>query len=186
MIVVPCMVITCTGLFAIEKVNYVVSRNFVSNSTYTSDWCRRIILKLMIQYFQYSGTVSLYELQMPYLATIFSLLILLTLFYFGQKVHTNLLELSDVIYQLEWYRYSPRVRRFMLLMLLRAQQPFYLSAYGIMALNLENYVGVSEWWKWKEIHKWNSSMLSYSLAGAQMDLFSVHVVADSWLNVLAN
>lgn len=53
------------------------------------------------------------------------------------------MDLSDTVYQMEWYRYPRSVRRFVLLMILRAQKPFYLSAFGILPLSLEVYVGVS-------------------------------------------
>lgn len=57
--------------------------------------------------------------------------------------HTKLIDLSDAIYQSEWHRYPRGPRRFVHLMIMQSQKPFYLSAFGIVALNLENYIGVS-------------------------------------------
>lgn len=84
---------------------------------------------------------------MPITASICPLILLFIFFYLGQQFHSSLLGLSDTVYQTEWYRYPRSVRRFLLLMILRAQKPFYLCAYNILALNLENYVGVSYWCK---------------------------------------
>lgn len=75
---------------------------------------------------------------------VFGLQILFVIFSIGQQVQTNLLGLSDVIYQSEWYRYPCNLKRFVLLMMMRTQQPFYLSAYGVLALNLKNFVAVSK------------------------------------------
>lgn len=81
---------------------------------------------------------------MPLIAGIFGLVILLIYSYLGERFSANLLGLSGVIYQSEWYRYSKRVRRYLVLMMVRSQQPFYLNAYGLMTLNLANYIGVSK------------------------------------------
>lgn len=82
-------------------------------------------------------------MEMSIVVIILGLLVLFALFYLGQKMHCDLLELSDMIYQSDWYRYPRSVRRFVLLMILRSQQPVYLSAYGIMRLNLVNFVNVN-------------------------------------------
>lgn len=77
------------------------------------------------------------------MASIFGLIQLFIYFYIGQKFHTNLIELSDAIYQVNWHQYPLKVRRFVQLLILRSQRPFYLSAYGVMELNLMNYVKVT-------------------------------------------
>lgn len=79
----------------------------------------------------------------PMISSVFPLILLALLFHLGQIFHLNVLELSGAIYQLKWYQYPCSVRRFVLLMMIRSQQPFFLSANGVMALNLENFVGVS-------------------------------------------
>lgn len=92
---------------------------------------------------QYTGNDSFFDLQMPYLAGILTLLLLLIYFYIGQKIHMDLMSLRDAIYLTEWYGYPLKIQRYIHFMMLRSTQPFYLSAYGIMQLNLENFVGVS-------------------------------------------
>lgn len=52
-------------------------------------------------------------------------------------------DLSDQIYQTEWHRFPRSVRRFVQLILMRAQKPFYLSAFDMMTLNLKGFVCVS-------------------------------------------
>lgn len=101
-------------------------------------------------FLQYSGDDVVADLQMPLLAITFPLTALTVYFYIGQKFHTQLYELSYIGYETEWYRYSSHVRRFLLLMIMRSQQPFYLSAYGIMELRMQNYINVSQWrwFKW--------------------------------------
>lgn len=92
---------------------------------------------------QYSGDAFFYDLQMAFLATYFALLLLFILFGMGQQFHSSLKELSNTIYQTEWYRYPLSVQRSAQLMMIRSQRPFFLSVFGMMALNLENFVGVS-------------------------------------------
>lgn len=94
--------------------------------------------------FQNTGNDSIYDLRIPILTTIFPLSLLFIFFYLGQNIHSNSMDLSNMVYQTDWHRYPRSVRRFVLLMILRSQKPFYLSAYGIMTLNYENYVTVSE------------------------------------------
>lgn len=87
--------------------------------------------------------MSFLDLQAPILAILFSLQLIFAFFDIGQKMHSDLMDVSDMLYQSEWYRYPCSVRRFVLLMMIRAQQPFYLSAYGVMRCTLENFVRVS-------------------------------------------
>lgn len=69
--------------------------------------------------------------------------LLFIFFYFGQILHTNLNNVSEMIYQTVWYRYPHRVQRFILIIMVRARRPFFISAYGVMHCNLENFLGVS-------------------------------------------
>lgn len=94
-------------------------------------------------FFQYQGTNFFYDLQMPATSAMMYLNILHIFFYMSQKYNTNSMELSNAIYQTEWYQYPRSVQLFVLHMMMRSQQPFFLSAYGIMSLNLESFVGVS-------------------------------------------
>lgn len=135
MIVTPLTMCICFSMFLIAK----VKRNH-----------RQLEIKLlhlsniMVLHFQYKGSDFFSDLQMPFSASIFPLIILFIYFYMGQKFHSNSMNLSDAIYQTEWHRYPRSVRRFVLLIILRSQKPFYLSSYGILKLNLKNFVGVSE------------------------------------------
>lgn len=98
----------------------------------------------MFTHFQHMRGSPLLGTQVPILSICLSLQAIFNLFYFGQNVHSGLMDLSDMIYQSEWYRYPCSVQRFVLLMMKRAQKPFYLSAYGVMRCNLENFVRVSK------------------------------------------
>lgn len=93
--------------------------------------------------FQYTGTDFIYDMQMAFVASASAIILLFVFFNFGQMFHTNLSSLGITIYRTEWYRYPRRVQLFVLFMIKRSQQSFYLSAFGIMAVNLQNYVGVS-------------------------------------------
>lgn len=100
-------------------------------------------------FFQYPGMDLLYDLQMPVVSTTILLILLFMYFYMGQIFHSQTKALSDGIYQVGWYRYPRTVRLYLLLMIQRSQRSFYLSAYGIMTLNLENFVVVS-----RQTNKW--------------------------------
>lgn len=82
-------------------------------------------------------------MQLSTMAVLFMLQALFAFCYLGQILHSNLIDLPDVIYQSNWYRHTRYIQHFILLMLMRAQQPFYISAFGIMRGNLESFVGVS-------------------------------------------
>lgn len=81
---------------------------------------------------------------LPLLTVALLLELLLVLFYFGQMLHSNLINLSELIYQSDWYQYPRSVQRFVRLMIMRAQKQFYISAYGILSCHLENFAGVSQ------------------------------------------
>lgn len=132
----PWAMCTCTSLLIIEKVKRTIIAEVNMSNVY-------LILQYIVT-FQYSGSVTIYDLQIPFLASVFPLILLAGLFYLGQKFHTISMRMSDAIHQIEWYHYPHSVQRFLLIMILRSQQPFYLSAYGIMELNMENFVGVSD------------------------------------------
>lgn len=78
---------------------------------------------------------------------------LFILFFSGQTLQANLLELSDNIYQSEWYRYPRSVQRCVPIMMMQAQHPFHLSIYGVLTLRLPNYVEVrAEMDKYSPLH----------------------------------
>lgn len=69
--------------------------------------------------------------------------LLFVLFYLGQMFHSQLAGLGDDIYHTKWHQYPRSVRRFVHLIIMRSQKPFYLSALGIMTLDLKGFVRVS-------------------------------------------
>lgn len=82
------------------------------------------------------------------------------------------MDMSDAIYQTEWHRYPPNVQRYLQLMIMRARRPFYLSAYGVMTMNLPNFVGVCT--LNRPIGIFNIHLIRISVA--QMDLLGIHVI----------
>lgn len=92
---------------------------------------------------QHLGTTPLGELQQTIAGTSFLLLFLFVLFYTGQILHSNLLEMADKVFEAEWYRYPCIVQRCLLLMAMQTQRPFFISAYGILKFNLENFLRVN-------------------------------------------
>lgn len=158
----------CSWMLVMEKVRY--------NGNYWSRWP----LDTEFLRFQYTGTDFIYDMQMAFVASASAIVLLFVFFNLGQMFHTSLSGLGVTIYQTEWYRY-PRCAQFVvLLMIQRTQRSFYLSAFGIMEVNLQNYVGVSM----KENGKWqavaiNEIRISWNfISAAQMDLFSIHVIAQ--------
>lgn len=126
---------------------------------------------------QYWGITPLVEFRLPFAIFTFCLFGLFAAFYNGQRLHSHLTELSDEIYQLEWHQYSNHMRRHLILMMVRAQRPFYLSAYGIMPFTLENFVQVRiEYKAINEVIK-----LHLRFAGSERRLFSADAVAKSGL-----
>lgn len=93
--------------------------------------------------FQYTDTASTRNLQLGIVCSSTAIGQLFILFNLGQIFHSKLMGMSTTIYQTEWYRYPRNIQYFVLFMMKRSQQLFYLSAFGLMALNLQNYVGVS-------------------------------------------
>lgn len=110
----------CISLFVIEK----VSEKYLTPFQKTD---RLIPLSV----FQYHGNNFLYDLQEPMMAVVFPMITLAVFFYLGQEFNSNSLNLSVEIYQSEWYQYPRSVQRFVVLMMMRSQQPFHLNAYGI-------------------------------------------------------
>lgn len=139
MIVTPYTMCVCVCMTIIAKVNV---------NTYHQPKPNNIICNFhrnILGFFQYSGTEFFYDVQMELIAGAFPLTLLFICFFIGQQIHSNAMGLSDAIYQTEWHRYPSNIRRILQFMILRAQRPFHLSAYGVIEVNLENYVRVSEY-----------------------------------------
>lgn len=131
--VTPSIACICLCLFLIET---------VSSTTRTMSMCKTFFS--MSIFSQYDGVASFYAMQMQLMVIAYLLQLIFVFFYLGQMLHTSLDDLSDAIYQSEWYRYPRNIQKFVLIIILRAQQPLHISAFGIMQCNLANYLGVSE------------------------------------------
>lgn len=127
--VVPCISAACSGLVLIETVYFEFSH-------FAQIWIWNFSF-----WFQFGS--QLYEVAFPFLGVILALELLFAVFCFGQMLHSTLIDLNDLIYQSQWYKHPRVVQRCLLLMLTRAQKPFYISAYGFMRCDLGNFVGVS-------------------------------------------
>lgn len=93
--------------------------------------------------FQHSGNDKFYDLQTPVLMLISAIASQFILFNSGQEFHTNSARFGDIIYKTEWYRYPRSLQRFVQLVIMRYQRPYYLSVFGVMAFHLENFVRVN-------------------------------------------
>lgn len=67
-------------------------------------------------------------------------------------------------------------------MLIRSQRPFYLSAYGLFALNLENFLIV----RIILTNKYNNAIKYEYYAGAEMDLYRLYVTTQYGMNIEHN
>lgn len=64
---------------------------------------------------------------------------------FGNIVTTANDDYSTIFYTgLCWYRKSPKVRRYLLMIMMSVQRPFYLSGYGIIRASMQNLMRVSD------------------------------------------
>lgn len=115
---------------------YVESVNFNCGAVFCDEF-----FKLFWE-FQHDESASVIGMIMP--ITVIACFIELLFFYtyFGQILHLGVSHFGGSIYESECYRYPVRVQRFVLMMMMQAQRPFYISAYGIMRCNLELFVGV--------------------------------------------
>lgn len=82
-------------------------------------------------------------MQMPIIAASFAATELFAIFYIGQQMHSNLLNLVDAMYQSKWYRYQRTAKLCILLMMKQSQRPFYLSVFGVITFELETFVKVN-------------------------------------------
>lgn len=73
------------------------------------------------------------------MAIIFVLILLSIFFYIGQRLHTCLMGLGDRIYDSSWYQYPPKVQQCVLVIMTRTQQPFYITAYGMIKCDLKAF-----------------------------------------------
>lgn len=124
---------------------------------------------------------------MPIWTILFVLSLLSIFFYLGQRLHSLLMSLCEMIYGSKWYQYPHIAQRYVLLMLMRAQEPFYISAYGIVKCDLETFLtartslliyNISPIW---EDYNDNEIKFIQNLhAGAQLDIYSAHYDAQCY------
>lgn len=132
----PWTISTCLSLFLIAKVNAMKLKFHL---------CSIILSYLFLHNsFQYTGRNYLYDLQMPVIAIAIVMSLSFMYFFVGQMYHSQAMAFSDDVYEVEWYRYPRGVSRFLPLMIQRSQRPFFLGAFGVMTLNLENFVVVNK------------------------------------------
>lgn len=112
------------------------------------------------------------------MAVVVPLITLAIFYYLGQRIHSNMMDLSDTIYQTEWYQYPRSVRRFVLLMMMRSQRPFHLTANGLIRMNLENFVRVSKLYLLLSEQLPNILNNFDLFTVTQIDIFVLHVVAQ--------
>lgn len=63
--------------------------------------------------------------------------------YFGNLVTIKLAEIADASYSMLWYKYPLQQQKYVILLLVRAQRPFYLTGYFRTSCTLERFTGVS-------------------------------------------
>lgn len=105
---------------------------------------RKLLILIVYRILQFSTKIPYFDLQMSTCAIGYDITLLFFLFLLGSKLNSDLTNLCDTAYQSDWYRQSRSARRFVLLMMIRARQPFYLSGYGVIVLNLRNFIGVGD------------------------------------------
>lgn len=62
---------------------------------------------------------------------------------FGEIVTGEFMELSEVIYQLDWYTFPPEIQRTLTTLLINAQQPVYFMGFGNIICTCETYKKVN-------------------------------------------
>lgn len=105
-------------------------------------------------------------------------------FYMGQSFTSNLAGFADAAFHTQWVHYPSSVRRFIQFFIMRSQRPFHLSAFGLMALTLENFVDVRT--NANSVFLWNPLILTHSHLNLQLLnwIFSAFIMLRSfdWFN----
>lgn len=125
----PWAVCSCFGMFTLAKVRIRLTQLAIAFQFF--GW------------FQYSGNNFAADLQIPIITLTAPLITMFVHFYIGQKFHLQLIHLGEMVYQSEWHRYPSYVKRYLLMVIMRSQKSYFLSAFGVMTLCFENYVAVS-------------------------------------------
>lgn len=62
--------------------------------------------------------------------------------YFGQKVTTKFGQIANEAYASQWYNYPLNEQKALMLMMIRAQRPFYFTGYFISSCSLPTFKAV--------------------------------------------
>lgn len=92
--------------------------------------------------FQFLDRMTVTTMFLPFISVLAYSVLLFTIFFAGEILHSNCLQLSDIIYESEWYRYPHDIKRSILIVMIRAQQPYHLSIYGILKFRSTKFVEV--------------------------------------------
>lgn len=76
------------------------------------------------------------------ITSIVALMELLIYCYFGNAVTAEGERVADAAYAAPWYRCAPRLRRRLLLVQMRAQQPDFFEGFKVVVCTLESYTSV--------------------------------------------
>lgn len=131
---------------------------------------------------QYLDESSISELQFPIFVDSLALFNLFLLFYIGQKLHSEMADSVHTIYASKWHHYPRSVRRFVLLMMMRAQKPFHLTACWFIRMNLERYVDVSvELLQWLQCRIGFNEYYFFALSAAKVlkNIYSAFMILRS-------
>ena len=57
----------------------------------------------------------------------------------GEMVSGKFMDLSETIYQLEWYNFPPEIQRILIILLINTEEPVEFVAYGNIVCSCETY-----------------------------------------------
>lgn len=78
------------------------------------------------------------------LASMCAFIVMLSMSYISTKISSELLDISDIIYQSAWYEHSEPSKKLLSLMLMKAQDTVSFTGFSIVSSTLETFVSVGE------------------------------------------
>lgn len=69
--------------------------------------------------------------------------LLFTFCYFGDRLTTIALDINEATYDIPWYRFSLKLQKLMLPIIMRSQKPYVLNGFYLTSLSLESFKEVS-------------------------------------------
>lgn len=165
----PCTIGLCASLFLIDMV---ILFTHIGYESLLWLWQYCFSLRIIIQL----DTIS--EMCFPIIMIAAQLQSMMMYFFFGQLCHSNLMDLGDSIYESKWPCYPRRIQMYVLMIIMRTQHPFYISAYGIILCTLENSVNVSPNNIYLLGFGCNQWLICFrSISGTEKDLHIFHGIA---------